>query len=144
MTVSKQNIFSFVTVVAISSLAMGCAAIDPESVSDSAGMTLGTGTPVLAAGETAAVGTTARDAADETPVIDAIISMSKSLGLQITAEGVETEAQLAWLGSNGCDIAQGYLFSPGVPVADFIDLVRDNRGGFPKPTRRKAAVALNS
>ena len=64
MTVYKKKIFSFVTIVAISSLAMGCAAIDPESVSDSAGMTLGTGTPVLAAGETAAVGTTARDAAD--------------------------------------------------------------------------------
>jgi 3-phytase len=65
VTVSKQNIFSFVTTVAISSLAIGCAAIDPESISDSAGMTLGTGVPVHAAGETAAVGTTARDAADD-------------------------------------------------------------------------------
>lgn len=65
MTVSKQNFFSFMTVVAISSLAVGCAAIDPESVSDSAGMTLGTGAPVPAAGETAAVGTKVRDAADD-------------------------------------------------------------------------------
>ena len=85
----------------------------------------------------------ARDAADETPVIDAIISMSKSLGLQITAEGVETEAQLAWLASNGCDTAQGFLFSPGVPVAEFIELVRNNQYGFPKPARRKAAVVLD-
>ncbi|WP_312161313.1 phytase [Phenylobacterium sp.] len=53
------------TIVAISSLAIGCAALDPESVSDSAGMALGTGTPVPAAGETAAVGTKVRDAADD-------------------------------------------------------------------------------
>lgn len=64
MTVSRQILFSFTTVLATSVLA-ACAAIDPESVSDSAGMTLGVGTPVPAAGETAAVGTKVRDAADD-------------------------------------------------------------------------------
>ncbi len=91
MTVFKQNIFGFVTVVAISSLAVGCAAIDPESVSDSAGMTLGTGTPVVAAGETAAVGTTARDAADDPeiwadprdPSRGAIFGTDKKAGLYV-------------------------------------------------------------
>jgi 3-phytase len=91
VTVSKQNIFSFVTVVAISSLAMGCAAFDPESVSDSAGMTLGTGTPVPAAGETAAVGTKARDAADDpeiwadprNPSRGAIFGTDKKAGLYV-------------------------------------------------------------
>ncbi len=42
-----------------------CAAVDPESISDSGGMTVGTGSPVAAAGETAAVGTKVRDAADD-------------------------------------------------------------------------------
>lgn len=49
----------------MSVLGASCAAIDPESVSDSAGMTVGVGTPVAAAGETAAVGTQVRDAADD-------------------------------------------------------------------------------
>ena len=49
----------------MSVLGASCAAIDPESVSDSAGMSVGVGTPVAAAGETAAVGTKVRDAADD-------------------------------------------------------------------------------
>lgn len=64
MTVSRQYFISFATVAAISVLG-ACAAVDPESVSDSAGMTIGTGAPVPAAGETAAVGTQVRDAADD-------------------------------------------------------------------------------
>ena len=65
MTFSRKNFLGFVTVSAISMLAASCAAIDPESVSDSAGMSVGTGTPVPAAGETPAVGTAVRDAADD-------------------------------------------------------------------------------
>jgi len=49
----------------MSLLTAACAAVDPESVSDSAGMSMGTGAPVPAAGETAAVGTKVRDAADD-------------------------------------------------------------------------------
>jgi 3-phytase len=64
VTVYRQYFISFATVAAISVLA-GCAAVDPESVSDSAGMTIGAGTPVPAAGETAAVGTALSDAADD-------------------------------------------------------------------------------
>lgn len=79
----------------------------------------------------------ARDTPDETPVIDAIISMSKSLGLNITAEGVENEAQLAWLGSNGCDTVQGFLFSRGISVTDFLVFLRKNASGMPSPVRKR-------
>ncbi len=79
----------------------------------------------------------ARDTPDETPVIDAIISMSKSLGLNITAEGVENEAQLAWLGSNGCDTVQGFLFSRGISVTDFLAFLRKNATGVPSPVRKR-------
>lgn len=41
----------------------------------------------------------------------AVIQMSKALGLKITAEGVETEAQFAILKGMGCHTVQGYLFS---------------------------------
>ena len=40
-----------------------------------------------------------------------------SLGMKVTAEGVETPAQLAWVRS-GCDEAQGYLLSRPVPASD--------------------------
>lgn len=72
-------------------LAASCTALDPESVSDSAGMTVGTGTPVPAAGETAAVGTKVRDAADDPeiwadprdPSRGAIFGTDKQAGLYV-------------------------------------------------------------
>jgi len=43
--------------------------------------------------------------------VAATISLAHDLGLQTIAEGVENEAQLAFLWAKGCDEVQGYLFS---------------------------------
>lgn len=56
---------------------------------------------------------------DDATIISAIISMSHGLQLKVIAEGVETEEQLAFLQSNGCDEYQGYLASPPVPPEEF-------------------------
>jgi EAL domain-containing protein (putative c-di-GMP-specific phosphodiesterase class I) len=48
-------------------------------------------------------------------ITESIIQMGHKLGLDVIAEGVETESQLAFLIEHGCDMFQGYLFSP--PVA---------------------------
>ncbi|MGE9552543.1 EAL domain-containing protein [Erwinia amylovora] len=48
---------------------------------------------------------------DETPVLDAIIMLSKKLKLSIIAEGVETPLQLAYLQARGVDYIQGYLYA---------------------------------
>ena len=51
-------------------------------------------------------------------IIQAIIAMARSLGLQTVAEGVEREDQAAFLLGAGCDIGQGYLFSRPVPAEE--------------------------
>lgn len=50
---------------------------------------------------------------------EAIVMMAQKLGLKVTAEGVETEAQRRLLVDIGCDYGQGYLFSKPLPKADF-------------------------
>ena len=57
---------------------------------------------------------------DAAAITLAIISMAHSLGTRVVAEGVETEAQFAFLKEHGCDEVQGYLFSPPVPAPEFV------------------------
>jgi EAL domain-containing protein (putative c-di-GMP-specific phosphodiesterase class I) len=45
--------------------------------------------------------------------------MGKNLGVDVLAEGVETEEQFAFLSRHGCLAFQGALFSLPLPVADF-------------------------
>ena len=59
----------------------------------------------------------ATNPADQT-LIAAIITMGHALGLKVTAEGVETNEQLTYLQAQGCDRAQGGLFSPAVTAAE--------------------------
>ncbi|MGR8934138.1 MAG: EAL domain-containing protein [Gammaproteobacteria bacterium] len=53
----------------------------------------------------------------------AIIEMGHSLGQKIVAEGVENEMQFDYLKQRGCDIIQGYYFSPPLPLAEMTKLL---------------------
>ncbi|MFL6657824.1 MAG: EAL domain-containing protein [Massilia sp.] len=59
------------------------------------------------------------------PVILAIISIARGLGLHLIAEGVETEVQSRYLKANGCLTMQGYLYHRPVSLADFICVVQE-------------------
>lgn len=54
-----------------------------------------------------------RDAA----VVSTIIDLGRHLGLEVIAEGVETQAQREWLTRHHCNIMQGFLVAPGVPAS---------------------------
>ena len=55
---------------------------------------------------------------EDAAIVRTIISMARSLGLDTVAEGVETEAQQAFLRGEGCDQLQGYLFSAPLPAPE--------------------------
>jgi diguanylate cyclase (GGDEF)-like protein/PAS domain S-box-containing protein len=56
-------------------------------------------------------------------IVRAVIGLGRSLGLPILAEGVETEAQHAFLVQEGCEEVQGYLTGRPLPIADYTKLV---------------------
>ncbi|MGI9320689.1 MAG: putative bifunctional diguanylate cyclase/phosphodiesterase [Thiogranum sp.] len=62
---------------------------------------------------------------DDIEITAAIISMSHKLNIRVIAEGVETPQQLAFLGEQGCDEIQGYLFSPPLPQAAFEAFIKE-------------------
>lgn len=52
-------------------------------------------------------------------VVLATLAMARHLGYRVVAEGVETEAQRAWLQAQGCDVLQGYLLARPMEASDF-------------------------
>ena len=59
----------------------------------------------------------APDDRDSAAIVRAVVSLGATLGLQTTAEGVETEAQRRFVADEGCDQIQGYFFNRPTPVA---------------------------
>jgi EAL domain-containing protein (putative c-di-GMP-specific phosphodiesterase class I) len=59
-----------------------------------------------------------------------IIGLAQSLGLDVIAEGVETEAQRQFLARHGCECYQGHLFCKALPLEEleaFMQAVRPHR-----------------
>jgi diguanylate cyclase (GGDEF)-like protein len=58
------------------------------------------------------------DNADDASIARAVIGLAHNLGLKVVAEGVEDEAQRAWLAAQGCDESQGYLLARPLAAGD--------------------------
>lgn len=56
------------------------------------------------------------DDQDSAAIVEAVVAMSRKLKLAVVAEGVETSGQSAFLRGIGCDVAQGFLYSPPLPA----------------------------
>lgn len=129
MTVSRQFLIGFASIVAMSVLGASCAAVHPESVSDSGDMTRGIGVPVAAAGETAAVATQARDAADDPEIW--VDPGDPSRGVIF---GTDKQAGLYVYGLDGAD----RQFLPVGPLNN-VDL----RAGFPVDGKTQVLVGAS-
>jgi len=55
---------------------------------------------------------------EDTAIVHTIVELAHTLGLEVIAEGVETEEQAALLNEMGCDLAQGYHFARPLPPED--------------------------
>jgi EAL domain-containing protein (putative c-di-GMP-specific phosphodiesterase class I) len=70
--------------------------------------------------------------AGQSSLVDALILMAHRLELRVIAEGVERREQLEVLRGRGCDIAQGFFFSPPLPPDEFLALL----GNWPSSAAR--------
>ncbi|HVL46747.1 MAG TPA: EAL domain-containing protein [Acidovorax sp.] len=55
-------------------------------------------------------------------IVTAIVALAHGLGLEVTAEGVETQEQADYLVRQGCDVLQGYVFARPMPAPQFLEL----------------------
>ncbi|GAB5506896.1 MAG: hypothetical protein Rhirs2KO_20590 [Rhizobiaceae bacterium] len=84
------------------------------------------------------------DAADleGTAIVRSIIAMARNLGLDVTAEGVETAAQATFLRAEGCHDLQGYVFSKPMPAENFRRFLFEWRAANnPAQPQREARIA---
>jgi diguanylate cyclase (GGDEF)-like protein/PAS domain S-box-containing protein len=70
--------------------------------------------------------------AEPTPVLEAIVALGRRLGVHTVAEGIENPNQISALKAIGCDLGQGYWFSPPIAPEAFAELLTRNlsSGGF--------------
>lgn len=67
---------------------------------------------------------------EEKIIVSSITNMAKQLKMKVLSEGVETEAQSAFLKDISCDMAQGYLFAKPMPEEEFTELLLKNNPPF--------------
>ena len=57
-------------------------------------------------------------------ILDHTIALGKELGVILVAEGVETNAQLEFLKSRGCQVIQGFYYSRPLPAVEFLNFLQ--------------------
>ena len=60
-------------------------------------------------------------------IVSSIVDLSKELNIHVIAEFVETDKEMNKLHEMGCNWYQGYLFSPAIPLKDFITYLKEHQ-----------------
>ena len=71
------------------------------------------------------------DRRDGAAIVKAIVDLAHALGLEVTAEGVQTRAQQVFLRDIGCHYLQGYLYSRAVSASELVALIEAQSKGAP-------------
>ena len=64
----------------------------------------------------------------DSAIVRAVIDLANAMGIATVAEGVETRGQVTELSRLGCDVAQGFYYSPPLPAAEFDALLTRHFG----------------
>jgi EAL domain-containing protein (putative c-di-GMP-specific phosphodiesterase class I) len=73
---------------------------------------------------------TDKAASKDTAIVRSIIVLAHNLGLEVTAEGVESSVQAAFLRAEKCDEVQGFYYARPLPFCEFDDFAKSNRSSF--------------
>ncbi|RDI50391.1 putative bifunctional diguanylate cyclase/phosphodiesterase [Microvirga subterranea] len=73
------------------------------------------------------------------PLVEAIVALGHTMGLTVTAEGIETDQQREFLASRGCNELQGFLFSEAVTADAVADLIRASM----RPVSKAVSASLD-
>jgi sensor c-di-GMP phosphodiesterase-like protein len=79
------------------------------------------------------------NSAGDAAIVRSLIALAHNLGLRVVAEGVETEAQAAFLLKESCEEAQGYLYAKPLPAAEFEAYLRGRHLAVSREGAREAA-----
>jgi len=64
---------------------------------------------------------------EDRAIIHTILTLGQQLGMEVVAEGVETETQVVMLRQQGCDYGQGYFFAKPLPAAEALALLQSQQ-----------------
>jgi diguanylate cyclase (GGDEF)-like protein len=62
-------------------------------------------------------------------IVSAVIGLTRALGISTVAEGIEEIADAHWLREQGCDVGQGFLYSPPLPASEVQEYLDDRQLG---------------
>jgi diguanylate cyclase (GGDEF)-like protein/PAS domain S-box-containing protein len=78
------------------------------------------------------------------PIVQAVIGLAHGLGIDVTAEGIETAEQLGWLRDLVCDRGQGYYYARPLPADELVELLRPDAPPIGRAAATRVAITARA